>query len=976
LPGSALPLVLTVDSTDTVAEAIEGNNTANASLPVAAAGDAFEAEQAAAGFADLGTVRGTTLQPGLSLDSAVDRDLFRFRLAADAAADDEIRLTWAEAPGTVEAVLIARGNPSAPKRSVPKDGICTIALAGHAAGTYDLLLSGGGNGLADYTLAIDAPDAAGANLTIADVTPATSAVDPGGTMSAEATFANNGTAAAPASQASYYLSADPRIAPAEDLPLGTAAIAALGAGEACLDAPILAIPADTAPGWYYLGAVADSAAAVAESAETDNTLATPIAVLPGADALEPNNHAAQASAVSLAAGVWEQAGLTLRPGDEDWFAFELTGTGSATQKAAVTFAPDEGPVLLELHGDSGTPVARREAHNGHAEILLQGLPAGAYSLRVTAAGGGFQSAYALTIGSPALRTAPASFCRADDSGSGSTPEGAGGANHPAPGSRTAQLLRQAAALWAEALGESLDLRLTYEYADLPRGHLAAAQTGLTTPGSPVCGHIILDTDADGRGWFAPALTARDADPAAAPTQGRYDLLSILCHELGHILGFQAERAPGAADVSALTQLAADGEHLDPRQCPGSVMAAKLPPGTRRLPSRLEGDVLRALRGTAAPTCNGGSRQAEGTAARTAAAAPTIAVASRRQYAQAKATGLGFVLLADDPIPEPLPEGLVNGDFAVQDPGAPGFGWLTNGPVEVDGGQARLDGSGILFTDLSQAFATAPETRTLTVTIQADFGPATAPGALPRSFEIALLRQDDATPLTPTVEDLGDTDCLLSLQQDGTLWLAPGIDLVQSRPVPSGTVVPLGRPLTFVIALPALDAGTGVRLFFDLLANGHAASTATVEGVALVAKEAHVLRLGRGWNAFALPLQLDAPGVADVLDGVPFARAVWTFSTADGRYLPVDQILPGHGYFVLAEQAAVKVLYGTRPAANWDHLIPGWNLIGSPDGTWPPDAVGPGTPGIWWLDTRGSAGRQQPGETLDPERPYWFHRDAP
>jgi hypothetical protein len=74
------------------------------------------------------------------------------------------------------------------------------------------------------------------------------------------------------------------------------------------------------------------------------------------------------------------------------------------------------------------------------------------------------------------------------------------------------------------------------------------------------------------------------------------------------------------------------------------------------------------------------------------------------YAQAgRNAALGFIMLADDPLPSPVPRDVTNGHFEITDPAAPGFGWQVNGAATFAAGQGVIHENAALFSDLSQTF---------------------------------------------------------------------------------------------------------------------------------------------------------------------------------------------------------------------------------------------------------------------------------
>jgi subtilase family serine protease len=100
----------------------------------------------------------------------------------------------------------------------------------------------------------------------------------GGVATVTDTIANRGAGSAGASRVTYYLSANVILDAADQLLAGSRYMSPLPAGASSSGSTGLAIPAGTAPGNYFILAVADGDNQVAESSETNNTTARGIEI--------------------------------------------------------------------------------------------------------------------------------------------------------------------------------------------------------------------------------------------------------------------------------------------------------------------------------------------------------------------------------------------------------------------------------------------------------------------------------------------------------------------------------------------------------------------------------------------------------------------------------------------------------------------------------------------------------------------------
>uniref|UniRef100_UPI003A8E45A4 Ig-like domain-containing protein n=1 Tax=Gimesia sp. TaxID=2024833 RepID=UPI003A8E45A4 len=187
-----------------------------------------------------------------------------------------------------------------------------------------------------------------------------------------------------------------------------------------------------------------------------------------------------------------------------------------------------------------------------------------------------------------------------------------------------QVMDEALGIWQDALGleESLDIQLVIT--DLGGTQLGEGQiTGVDEEGRPVSGIVTLDDNAAGLGWYSDLDSSAFSDTdleggvsytadASSAAAGHYDLLTVLLHEIGHVLGFTDTYAPfesfiqtgvggtlsfvGSGFEATLTD---DGLHLDDTVHAGDVMNATLDPGVRKLPSILDTLILQSAHEAAA-----------------------------------------------------------------------------------------------------------------------------------------------------------------------------------------------------------------------------------------------------------------------------------------------------------------------------------------------------------------------------------------
>ncbi|NEQ48475.1 MAG: PKD domain-containing protein [Leptolyngbya sp. SIOISBB] len=343
--------------------------------------------------------------------------------------------------------------------------------------------------------------------------------------------------------------------------------------------------------------------------------------------------------------------------------------------------------------------------------------------------------------------------------------------------------------------------ITFKITNLPTGQLAEAQlTRFDANGHPIAGTILIDNDANGTGWFIDPTPLDNSEfriqnsefnlqaTADSAAYGRYDLLTTLLHELGHLAGFISgytafdqhvqDGSFTAGDITA--PLSADGSHLaDPYR----LLSPYLAPGVRKLPSELELQILDIIRSTSSD--------------------PTQTILSAPHSST------------------PL-VGITNGDFeALLEQ------WHSRGAVATTqlptSTAVSLTEDSPLLSQLSQTFIVPEDLDQRFLTFDLiDTTLGSTEHRPPDAFEVALLDTLTLQPLVGTAIGLTHTDALLNLQADGTLYTDDDVTVT--------TLSNGDRRVT--IDLGDLAPSTTATLYFDLLGFGAADSTVTIDNVSL------------------------------------------------------------------------------------------------------------------------------------------------
>ncbi|MDM9385690.1 PKD domain-containing protein [Chlorogloeopsis sp. ULAP01] len=359
-------------------------------------------------------------------------------------------------------------------------------------------------------------------------------------------------------------------------------------------------------------------------------------------------------------------------------------------------------------------------------------------------------------------------------------------------------------LWSTLFDPTFNIN--FSFTDLPTGQLAEAQiTNYDSLGRPNGGTILIDHNANGIGWFIDRtpwengeFTSSLTDTAFRATTGdavgKYDLLTTILHEMGHLAGIIAGNPSFDRYVQSINgtktfigdnftaTLTPDGSHLDSKVHPYDLMNNTLAPGVRKLPSWLNLQMVNAIRSLEGGSGTGG------------------------QWGNTLQAPLTAILLAD----------ITNGNFNQEIPTAPDFGWSTRGAATILNSQAVLTEESRFNSNFTQTFIIPQEAKYLQFTIvDSHLGTSSlAPGD---AFEVALLDARSHTPLVGTATGLTQTDSLFNLQHSGNSYFSDKVKIAGANT--SGDKIALNTPRTVTVDISSVAPGTVATLYFDLLGFG-------------------------------------------------------------------------------------------------------------------------------------------------------------
>jgi DNA-binding beta-propeller fold protein YncE len=834
---TATEVMVTVDPGQVLLESSRDDNVWRGSVFLGGVPDGQESAETptSLGARDLGLVTGVRSVSDRNLHTPTDVDYFTFRIGAPGDAGSRLSVLAAAGAETLVFIFDSEGNQVRANWS-GEAGVSEISLTGLPAGSYLVSVRALSGVAPDYTIEVRGPAFAGRGIFEAVQSSISSAPAPDGTVRVTVRIENVGNDATPATLGNWRVSKSADLMGGSGVNLGTeVSIPALATGQSVLIETVLDLDATgLASGLVYVGFMVDPDG-LAGPAVRETVFVAGSSILPPADPAESDNSPATASQVLFnnLTGEANFGSRTLVSGmDVDYYAFTLERSARIADSAVLRHLEAESPLSIQILAGDGTTVLRSvDSELGVAVVPLADLRPGSYFIRIQAlAREGFSSSYSLAMtvkpypDFQGLAGAPVVGDPAGNAGGGGAGGATGGSDGPvAPFAGALNVVREgstamdmaAAALlnaaymrWVAVLGYSPAITVNLGFTDLSGSEIGyATQRGLGV------GDLTLDLLGGNRGWFIDPTPMDDSEfqskthlgSAEALTgseaHGRYDLLTVLSHELGHLLGFMNTASGyGSAVVNTPSgkrlifndvsvPLTADGHHIDPTWRPGDLMTPGLAPSVRKLPSALHAAIIQLVheRRAAAPAGAPVFEEFDDIIEGAVAAGPVV--------------------------------GITNGDFSDPTNGA----WRRLGGAQIGSGVAvvRPSANGFL-SSLVQVFLMPGQARSLRFDLSGGFV-AGVEGQAPSVFEVALLGVGYSDVYGSSARPGGES--LISWSAEAQPLLADGVTVVGGGAVNGVT--------TFDIDLTRVTTAGPLVLSFDLGAFTGTAAAFQIDNVRII-----------------------------------------------------------------------------------------------------------------------------------------------